>query len=128
MLNPGNVIGKILSGNRMPSFGNNRMTIPKTGNYKLSPARDTFSQNMVRYNYFEVTLENGQKKLMYGGSIAAVKRMLQEDKVQYTAIKEISYADAQKYGTDTLDSTRKGTKGVYSNRGMKIVPDSYLGK
>jgi len=115
MIDPMNIVGKCLGRSVMPRM-------PTMGNIRP----DFKGKNMVRYSYFEVTLEDGSKKLMYSGSKAGIKRMLEDNNVGYLAIKEITYADAQKYKTDELDTARRQTKGIYTSKGTRVVPKEYI--
>jgi hypothetical protein len=113
MLNPHSVIGKCLG----------RPTMPRMPQTRIGPAKDTFSQNMVRYNYFEVELENGTKVTRYGGSAKAVKKQLDDEKTKWLEIKEMPYGDVEKNLTvDERDRIRGHAKSVYSNRGVKKMP------
>ena len=111
-----NIVNKCLGRNTM-SIGR----VPQMPNLRA----DRHGKNMVRYNYYEVTLEDGSKKLMYAGSTIGIKRMLEDNGQKYLAIKEITYADAQKYKMEDLDSARAGTKGKYSSKGTRIVPKEW---
>lgn len=83
---------------------------------------DRRGKNMVRYNYFLVTLEDGSERIEYGGSISAVRNQLKDQGVSFTSIKEIPYAIAkEKLNDEQRYSLRRGVKGVYSNTGNKIL-------
>ena len=79
--------------------------------------KDKYSHNMVRYNYFEVVLENGNKEIMYGGSIAAIRRQLEDKNIKYLTIKEMPYGEVMKNTTEEHRNKVRGySKSVYSNR------------
>jgi len=101
-------------------MGNSRISVPTVK--KFGPVRDRSSVNMVRYNYFKVTMEDGSNKIMYGGSIRAVKRQLDEDKVKYLGVVEIPYQQAQQeLSEEERMKLRKHNKSVYTNRGIKRI-------
>jgi hypothetical protein len=105
-----NIVNKILG-----KSGYNPMQTGKIG-------IDKSSHNMVRYNYFGVTLEDGRKEIAYGGSLASVRRQLEDKGIRYLNVKEISSAEARgARKEDELENLRKSTKSVYSNRGIKKV-------
>ena len=113
MMNPHLVVNKCLG----------RSNLPRMPQTRIGPAKDTFSHNMVRYNYFEVELENGSKVTKYGGSAKAVKKQLEDEKTSWVQIKEMPYGDVEKnLSVEDRDRIRGHSKSVYSNRGIKKVP------
>jgi hypothetical protein len=126
MINTNRILGNMLGGKTaMPRMG--RMGMGKRmGMGRMGIRSDSRSKNMVKYSYYDVTLEDGTEKLMYAGSKVGVKRMLESENIPYLAIKEITYEDAQKkHNLADLDQARSKTKGVYTSKGSRIMPKEY---